>query len=135
MPPEFYKSKFQECTFEIVAKDLDPEKVSILFRVEPDRVVRCGDKSAGRTLHAQGAWVVSSRSRVSTIKPDEHLGSIVTFAIEHKNEIEELRKMIDVKIGIRFLWEFEDRTVVFGLERDALSNLASIVDWIGFSIT
>jgi Domain of unknown function (DUF4279) len=127
--------KIRECSFEIAARDLDPARVSALFCVEPDRAFRRGDQSVGKARHFQGVWAISSSSRVKLPDPREHLEFIVNFAIEHKNEIQELRKTIDVKVGIRLLWEFEDATLVFGLKHEKFSNLVNVIDWIGFSVT
>lgn len=131
------ESEIQQCTFEIVAAELDPDQVSVLFGMKPDRAARRGDKSRGQARHVQGLWVINSTSRVSSIVtgPNEHLACITNFAIEHEREIKELRKVIEVKIGIRLLWEFDDSTLIFLLEQERMGRLANIVDWVGFSIT
>ena len=128
MPPS---SKIQQCTFEVAAPDLDPDEVTALFHVEPDRAARRGEVTTGRrTPRHQGVWEVSSISRVPSIKssPSAHLACIAAFAVEHTREIAELKKRIGVTVGIRVLWEFEDLTVILGLDRQMLSNLAEVVE-------
>lgn len=129
------KTIIRTCSLEITAKELDPEAVSAALGVSPDRCCRRGDHLRGTTLHHQGGWVVESSARITSEEPNDHLEFIAKFAMTHSREICEIRTTLGVKVGIRFLWEFGETTLVFGLDRQILSGLSEVVDWIGISIT
>lgn len=104
--------------FCLSARDLDPEAVSQVTGLQPDRTAKRGDERRNYkgdllTPHDEGFWLISSAKRVQSKDVNVHLKSLLTELLPHQKLILQivaelkgniLRRLMDVQLSLRGYW-------------------------------
>ncbi|MBV8977166.1 MAG: DUF4279 domain-containing protein [Alphaproteobacteria bacterium] len=128
------KDPIRSCSLEIGSRNLDPDNVSKLIGVEPDRRFSRGELSCKGKKRIKGLWAVDSDRHVSSLDICDHLAYIVQFLELHKSKILDAKRNACASVSIRVFWDFES-TLSFSLDSKILGMHPEVIDGFDISIT
>ena len=127
--------------FFLSARDLDPNTVSQITGLKPDRDAKRGAERRnykGQLIapHDEGFWMISSRGRVESKDINDHFDSLLMLLLPHR---EKLVQIIDQTQGEAFfdvLWTSNYLYAGTGpmISRQAIQGISNLGASLGFDI-
>ena len=127
--------------FYLSARDLDPEAVSQITGVQPDRAARRGDERRNYkgdliSPHDEGVWMISSAARVQSKDVNVHLNSLLTVLLPSQKVILQIIAEMKAETYFGVLWTSNYLYAGTGpvLSHEVVRGMSDLGASIGFDI-
>ena len=127
--------------FYVSARDLDPNSISQITGLQANRSAKRGQerRNYGGELispHDEGFWMISSEDRVESKDLNDHIGSLLTLLLPHKETISELLSELKGEAYFDVLWTSNYLYAGTGplISREVLGGMSDLGASIGFDI-
>ena len=127
--------------FYLTARDLDPEAVSQITGLHPDRTARRGDERRNYkgdliTPHDEGLWMISSAARVQSKDVNDHLHSLLTVLLPYQEIILQIIAEMKGESFFGVLWTSNYLYAGTGpvLSHEVVRGISDLGASIGFDI-
>lgn len=127
--------------FCLSARDLDPEAVSQVTGLQPDRTAKRGDERRNYkgdllTPHDEGFWLISSAKRVQSKDVNVHLKSLLTELLPHQRVILQIVAELKGETFFDVLWTSNYLYAGTGplLSQEVVRGISDLGAAVGFDI-
>lgn len=127
--------------FYLLARNLDPDAISQITGLKPDRTARLGDerrnyKGEVVSPHDEGLWMIGSKGRIESKDINDHINSLLAMLLPHKATFLQIITDMEGETFFDVLWTSNYLYAGSGpvISREALQGMSDLGASIGFDI-
>jgi len=130
-----------QVSFFLSALELDPELISQMTRLNPDKKAKRGDerknyKGEVITPHQEGFWMISSEGKVESKDINDHIGYLLALLLPHRSTFSDIVRQMKAETFFDVLWTSNYLYAGTGpiISHESLQGMSDLGASIGFDI-